>query len=212
MPHPPAPPTDALGRSRTLERIVGAIEVSGYAAEPHFAPLALTTRLSARAQALDARGELRQAGVGRGDTRNVATAVRGDRIRWLDARAADRAEREALDAFEALRLALNRRLTLGLFELELHYAIYPPGARYAPHRDRFRDDDARVVSCVLYLNDGWGAVEGGALRLHLDDGATLDVLPHAGTLVAFLSERFVHEVMPATRDRLSLTGWFRRRA
>ena len=38
-----------------------------------------------------------------------------------------------------------------------------------------------------------------------------DVLPVAGTLVCFLSDRFDHEVLPATRERLALTGWFRRR-
>ena len=37
------------------------------------------------------------------------------------------------------------------------------------------------------------------------------VLSEAGTLVVFLSADVPHEVLPATRDRLSLTGWFRRR-
>ena len=30
-------------------------------------------------------------------------------------------------------------------------------------------------------------------------------------VVAFQSERFEHEVLPATRERLSFTGWYRRR-
>jgi SM-20-related protein len=30
--------------------------------------------------------------------------------------------------------------------------------------------------------------------------------------VCFLSERFEHEVLPATRERLSIAGWFRRRS
>jgi SM-20-related protein len=29
--------------------------------------------------------------------------------------------------------------------------------------------------------------------------------------MVFLTERFEHEVLPATRERLSITGWFRRR-
>jgi len=37
------------------------------------------------------------------------------------------------------------------------------------------------------------------------------LLPEAGTFVAFLAERFPHEVLPARRPRLALTGWFRRR-
>ena len=101
---------------------------------------------------------------------------------------------------------------LGLFSFEGHYAIYPPGGGYARHKDRFRDDDARVLSCVAYLNDEWRACDGGALRIHRDAAPPLDVLPRGGTLVAFLSERFDHEVLPAARERCSVTGWFRRRA
>jgi len=37
------------------------------------------------------------------------------------------------------------------------------------------------------------------------------VHPTGGTLVLFLSERFAHEVLPAKRERLSLTGWFKSR-
>ena len=111
-----------------------------------------------------------------------------------------------------MRTSCNRELALGLFEFEAHYALYPPGTRYARHRDRFRDDDARVLSCVLYLNDAWCAEDGGALRVHLDDARRLDVVPAGGTLVAFLSARFEHEVLASQRQRLALTGWFRRRA
>ena len=49
------------------------------------------------------------------------------------------------------------------------------------------------------------------MRLYLADGRELDVLPEAGTLVVFLSADLPHEVLPATRERLSLTGWLRRR-
>ncbi len=64
----------------------------------------------------------------------------------------------------------------------------------------------------MYLNGGWRPTDGGALRLHLGDGPHRDVPPAGGTLVAFLSERFDHEVLPATGARWSLAGWFRRRS
>jgi len=38
-----------------------------------------------------------------------------------------------------------------------------------------------------------------------------DILPLGGTLVTFLSARFLHEVLPARRSRMSITGWFRTR-
>lgn len=49
------------------------------------------------------------------------------------------------------------------------------------------------------------------MRLYLSDGREHDVLPQAGTLALFLSGDMPHEVLPATRERRSLTGWFRRR-
>ncbi len=48
--------------------------------------------------------------------------------------------------------------------------------------------------------------------MYLDDQQTHDVVPQAGTLLVFMSEKWPHEVLPATRDRLSITGWLRRRA
>jgi len=68
-----------------------------------------------------------------------------------------------------------------------------------------------VISCAIYLIQDWTPADGGALRIY-DDELVRDVLPIAGTMVCFLSDRFEHEVLPATRERLALTGWFRRRA
>jgi hypothetical protein len=102
---------------------------------------------------------------------------------------------------------LNRELQLGAVEPELHFAVYPAGAAYATHVDRFRDADSRVLSVVLYLNEAWSEADGGELRLYLEAGPRapcVDVVPHGGTLVVFLSDRFPHEVLPARRERLSL--------
>jgi SM-20-related protein len=72
----------------------------------------------------------------------------------------------------------------------------------------------RRVTCILYLNPDWKIVDGGALRLYLDNEDLQryqDIYPYAGRLVVFLSDRFYHEVLPATRERYSITGWFRQR-
>jgi SM-20-related protein len=159
-------------------------------------------------------GEFRRAGVGRGERRRVRPEVREDDIRWIDPASANSFERRYLELMELLRQTLNRELTLGLFELEAHLAFYPPGARYRCHLDRFQDEDSRVVSTSLYLNPCWRVEDGGALRLYLDEPESEpfeDVPPLAGTLVCFLSDRFHHEVLPARRERLSVTGWFTRR-
>jgi SM-20-related protein len=61
------------------------------------------------------------------------------------------------------------------------------------------------------LNDRWLHEDGGMLRLHVTSARSIDAIPRGGTLVAFLSDRFAHEVLPATRERISIAGWFRRR-
>ncbi|MNP51674.1 hypothetical protein D3C76_1460150 [compost metagenome] len=68
-----------------------------------------------------------------------------------------------------------------------------------------------MVSAVVYLNEGWLPTYGGQLRMYLEDDHVYDVEPVGGCLVVFLSGEVPHEVLPATRERLSLTGWFRRR-
>ena len=154
-------------------------------------------------------GELAPAATGRGDDRALQPALRGDRTLWLDDPRCGVAAGEFLGELDRLRVALNERLFLGLAEVEAHYARYAPGAGYARHRDRFRDSDARVISFVAYLNEDWNIDDGGALRLHSDDGA-IDIPPLGGTAVCFRSE-LEHEVLPAMRERLSIAAWFRRR-
>lgn len=159
-------------------------------------------------------GHLQPAAIGRAGDRRMREEIRGDRTLWLDDPRCSAAAISHLQHLDALRTELNRRLFLGMRSVEAHYAAYPAGAHYARHRDRFRDDAssmrsaARVLSLVSYLNTNWTPAEGGALRLHMTDGA-IDVLPQEHTTVCFLSE-IEHEVLPAVRERLSIAAWFRR--
>ena len=68
-----------------------------------------------------------------------------------------------------------------------------------------------TYTLVAYLNDDWKEEEGGALKLYIDenDNEGISVMPQMGTFVVFLSERFPHEVLPTTRERHSVAGWFR---
>jgi len=203
--------------STAIDRICAAVAGDGYAVEADFLAQATIAALAGEARSRDAAGEFHAAGVGHGAAHQRQSEVRGDRVLWLEQTAAGPIQRPFWEALESLRSALNETLLLGLFSLEAHYALYPAGASYRRHRDRFRDEaaasgsDVRVISCSVYLNEDWAPADGGALRLY-DGGAARDVLPIAGTLVCFLSDRFEHEVLPAARERLALTGWFRRRA
>lgn len=159
-------------------------------------------------------GELRRAGIGRGKSFQVRDDIRSDYVRWLDFSVGGRFS-SFLDAhFEPLRLAVNREMFLGLHEYEGHVTVYPPGAHYRRHVDRFQDAAHRRLSVILYLNDDWSPEDGGALRLFLprENGEEIvDVLPEGGTLVTFLSHAIPHEVLETKRERYSLTGWFRTR-
>ena len=66
------------------------------------------------------------------------------------------------------------------------------------------------MTAVLYLNRT-GNPPMPANCACMPDGSQLDVPPLAGNLVVFLSGEFPHEVLVTQADRLSLTGWFRRR-
>ncbi len=106
---------------------------------------------------------------------------------------------------------MNRRLLLGLFAFESHLARYQAGDFYKKHRDALRGKSNRKVSLIVYLNRNWQPLDGGELVLYSADGESelVRVLPQLGTAVAFLSEEFPHEVLPAARERRSIAGWFR---
>ena len=191
------------------EQVAGALAGPGWAVVPRYLAPDQVRQLATELADRDARGELRPAAIGAGAGRAVRPAIRGDRIGWIDAPGSG-VERALLAELGALQLTINRACLLGLVDLECHYAVYAPGARYARHLDRSPQGAERVVSLVLYLNEQWGADDGGELLLATGAGEVV-IAPEAGTLVAFLSQRFEHEVRPAVRDRRSVTGWFRRR-
>ena len=168
----------------------------------------LSAALFSEAAMLSLAGQLVPATTGRSEGRLMGS-VRGDSTLWLDDPACGPAAARFLVALDGLRIELNRGLMLGLHDVEAQFAVYPPGTGYTRHRDRFRDDDARVVSLVCYLNTDWPAEAGGALRLHLD-GGDHDIAPRSGTTVLFMSADIEHEVMPSTCTRTSIAAWFRR--
>lgn len=194
-------------------RIVEAIAATGcYVGESVIdAPLVIALR--ARLQLLHKRADLQAGQVGRATRRTSTTELRGDSIAWFNQDALDPAEMRAMERINTLRALLNKHLYIGATNTECHYARYPVGAFYKTHLDRFGDHNLRVVSLVFYLNAHWRDTEGGELLIHHPSDKRIErVLPRSGTMVAFLSDQFPHEVLPATRPRLALSGWMRRRA
>jgi SM-20-related protein len=101
---------------------------------------------------------------------------------------------------------------LGISEFESHFACFAPGAFYRRHMDAFRGESNRIVSVVAYLNPNWTPGDGGEFVIYDTQMAELGRFPPTvGTFAIYLSERFPHEVLPTTKARFSIAGWFRSR-
>ena len=191
-----------------FEQIANDIYIQGYSVRENALPIALVKALAAQVRELPG-DSFSRAGIGRQDDHLKADEIRRDEICWID---------DSSDAGEAwqawtgeLQAYMNRRLFLGLFSFESHFAHYAPGDFYKRHLDAFRGQQNRVLTVVAYLNQNWRPEYGGELLIYPEDGGEplLNVTPDFGTLVVFLSEEFPHEVLPADRDRYSIAGWYR---
>ena len=148
----------------------------------------------------------KKAGIGNSKSLQIQEAIRGDYIQWLDKKNSPGAVQNYLTRLDELVTFLNQALFLSLKDVEVHMTVYPAGSFYKRHLDQFKQDDHRKLSVICYLNKEWKEEHGGHLRMYLPD-RSLDVLPTAGRLVIFRSDQIEHEVLPATRARLSITGW-----
>jgi SM-20-related protein len=208
--------------AHNLQQQLDQISDRGFCVMDNFLSPSVIDTLASEVLVLQDSALLHAANTGRAQT-TVNTKFRGDSIYWINEAESSPAQQIYLDEMERLRKELNRHLYLGLDALESHLALYPIGAGYQKHLDRFKANDSsqlpqRQISCILYLNKDWLEEDGGYLRLYLNaDDATdgivatapsLDIAPIAGRLVMFLSGTFYHEVLPANRARMSLTGWF----
>lgn len=205
---PPAAP-DAAATRLWIDSACDALAAHGWFVQSAAVSELLITRLQQELDALRRARALRPAGIGRERDYQRQRGIRGDWIHWLDG--ASPAQQRLLDFAEQLRVELNRRLFLALFEFEAHFALYPPGAGYRRHLDSFRGHANRLVSMVLYLNPAWQPGDGGELVIHVSGQPPRHhcIEPRAGTLVLMMSEEIVHEVLPARCDRISLAGWYR---
>lgn len=157
--------------------------------------------------ALRVEGAMKKAGIGSANALQVQSEIRGDYIHWLEPDLAAGEIKRVLDRVEEMKYLLNSICFLGIRSYEAHLALYPPGAGYRRHRDRFRQHAHRLVSFVCYLNQNWKKEDGGVLRIYLPDTSeSVDIEPVAGRCVWFKSE-IEHEVLPAQKNRYSLTGW-----
>lgn len=194
-----------------VKNILNELEEKGWSVQEDFFQKKLIQELKETLLSLGQQGSLKPAGIGRENNFHIKQSIRSDEISWFDEKNLNTAQEKFLSITKELQDAINEKFYLGLFELEIHFALYAPNAFYKRHLDQHKNQDTRVVTLIAYLNENWNEDDGGELQLYLNDGRTITVLPSAGTLVCFMSADFEHEVLPAKRERASLTGWFRKR-
>lgn len=190
------------------ETITDDLVRQGYSINSEALPVSLAKALYQQVQELN-QAEFDTAGIGRQRAHTVDSRVRTDEICWING-STDTGQRW-LDWAGGLREYINSQLFLGLFSFESHFAHYGPGDYYKRHLDAFQGESNRLLSLVVYLNPDWRTIDKGELVLYRDehDMTGIKVSPTLGTVVAFLSEKFPHEVLPAKRDRYSIAGWYR---
>lgn len=198
-----------------MNDLMDAFEQRGWASMLAYVGDADSARLRQECEQAYEKGEFKQAGVGRGENRQVRGEIRSDHVLWLQNGEFAAEQDLYLAKLELLRLALNQRFFLGLFDFEGHFAIYPEGGFYKTHLDRHAGTSDRIVTVILYLNPDWQPGDGGELKLWTTCGTqegTFELIePRMGTVVCFLAGDFWHEVLPAHKARMSITGWFRQR-
>lgn len=191
-----------------FESIAQDLIQSGCSINEGAIPQALAEALEKEVKGL-ATEEFKKAGIGREQDFTRNETVRSDEIAWISEET--EAGKAWLEWAAQLQSYMNRRLYLGLFSFESHFAHYSPGDFYQRHLDAFKGQSNRTLTLVAYFNKGWAQEDGGELVVYKDqdDQEGQKVLPSFATLVVFLSEEFPHEVLPAKKDRYSIAGWFR---
>ena len=194
-----------------IENILNDLDQQGWSVQEQFFPSELVLELSETLSSFRQQGILNQAGVGRKEGFHIEQSIRSDEISWFEETNLNEAQKKYLTITKKIQDEINQRFYLGLFDFEVHFALYSPNAFYKRHLDQHKNQDTRVLTLITYLNENWNKEDGGELQLYLKNGQTISILPNAGTIVCFLSAEFEHEVLPAKRERASLTGWFRKR-
>ena len=197
--------SDAVLTSDALnfDTILAAFYQHGWVWLPNFLNHDLNAALLHEAQH---QANLTPAGIGRQSAHQLNPQIRRDATQWFDGQSA--AQQQYLALMAQLQLIFNRRCFLGLFDFECHFARYNKGDYYQKHVDAFSGRSNRVLTTVLYLNN---VPSGGELVIYDENEVELTrVLPQAGLLVTFESERFPHQVLPAEFERFSIAGWFRK--
>ncbi|TMW61301.1 hypothetical protein Poli38472_013764 [Pythium oligandrum] len=81
------------------------------------------------------------------------------------------------------------------------------GGCFPCHYDNPGKPNMRKLTCLLYLNEGWKAGDGGEVQLLPFLRAPVTIAPKMDRLVIFMSDWMLHRVLPNNAERYCLTVW-----
>jgi len=194
-----------------MTQFADSLADEGWFVLPDMIDEALIEKLLAVAHYQRAHAAFKAAGVGTGSNFQHNRSIRGDSIFWISRQPHEEPLISWVALMNQLREGLNRELFLGLKDIEMHLAIYPPGTFYQRHLDQFNERSNRILSVILYLTPNWQPGMGGELVIYRDGKEPVIVEPRAGTFVCFLSDLIEHEVLTTHIERYSITGWMLRK-
>ncbi|GAA4341714.1 2OG-Fe(II) oxygenase family protein [Mucilaginibacter gynuensis] len=174
----------------------------------NFLSAALAAHLTDNITALYQHQKLLAAGTGNGKLVVHDLLVRSDKIYWLDRKHNNVHENAFFDLMDEFVSYLNSTCYTGITGYEFHYTVYEKGSFYKKHIDQFKQNGSRKYSMIFYLNADWVTADGGELCLHHKDSKQF-IAPMLGKSVLFKSNELEHEVMPCTKQRISITGWLK---
>ncbi|MCH8534686.1 MAG: 2OG-Fe(II) oxygenase [Flavobacteriaceae bacterium] len=204
----------AFQENPLFERIITSLLDQKYAVVEDFFSPELIHQLRQVLLQKNEENSLKKAAIGNKTNQFIAREIRGDFIQWMDQSKANAVENTFFQRIENFINYLNKTCFMGILHKEFHYALYPKGTFYERHLDTFKNDDRRILSMVLYLNDQHWTIEknGGELVIYTANGKDISLAPYPGRLVIFESHFLEHEVKPVkSGERLSITGWLKTR-
>lgn len=151
------------------------------------------------------KDSFKKAAIGKTGSEKIIEEVRGDYTYWLKS-----GVDPIPDLFKVLtetKGLINRLCYLSLADFEFHFAHYPKGSFYKKHLDQFSGRNNRMISMIIYLNEGWVEGDGGELQIYPENQPIQKIAPLMNRCVMFRSDTLLHEVLKANKSRKSVTGW-----
>lgn len=174
----------------------------------HFITKELSGQLQKNLLDHDKDNNMKFAGIGNQDHKDLLQDKRGDKILWMNNESQEPAERAFLNQIDQFILYLNDTCYVGINAYEFHYALYDTGSGYTRHVDQFKNNNDRKFSMIHYLNTDWLPDDGGELLIYRENEVE-KISPEIQKAVFFKSDSCEHSVSKSTRPRMSISGWLK---